>query len=321
MAHEISVVNGRAEAFYALKPAWHGLGTVLDFAPDSATAMESAHLNWNVRLDKLRTVEGVDVPEHFATVREDTADVLGVVSRKYAVVQNRDAFDFLDGLLQDGVLKYESAGALKGGRTVWALARMPGFDTIADGDDSARYVLFTTSHDGTGAIHAIPTAVRVVCNNTLRIATAGLKGIRHTGDVDAKLRYARQYLSQFDKAFTLYRDNARLLASRELAADKAKDYIAKLFPEVPELGRARTIRENAVNQIRRNYRAPRQQLDSIKDTWWSLYNSVSEYIDHQSNWRGATAHDRAENRMISNMDGTGADFKSEAFDVALAMSA
>lgn len=319
MAHEISNSNGINEAFYAFKPAWHGLGTVLNHAPTSAAAIKAAHLDWEVGMEPLKTASGRVAPDHFATVRQDTEDILGIVSDRYQIVQNRDAFDFLDGLLQDGVIRYESAGALRGGKIVWMLARMPSVDTIAEGDETLRYVLFNTSHDGSAAIHAVPTSVRVVCANTLRIATAGNIGIRHTGDVSGKLEFARQYLSQFDSQFTAFRDNARLLATRKLIGNQARDYINALFPEVKEDGRAKTIRENKVSKIRANYRNSRQNIPSIKGSWWSLFNSVTELIDHDSTFKGK-GRERSENKMLSVIDGNGAEFKSKAFKLALEMA-
>ena len=152
MAHQISMFDGVGEAAFALRPAWHGLGRTLDYVPDSEAMIEAAHLGWSVGARPLVTCDGRSVPGYFATVREDTGAVLGVVSDRYKVVQNRDAFDFLDSLLQDGVLRYESAGALKGGRVVWALARMPSDDEIAPGDVSRRYILFSTTHDGSGSV-------------------------------------------------------------------------------------------------------------------------------------------------------------------------
>ncbi len=102
MAHELSFDSqGNAEAFYAMKPAWHGLGTVLDHAPTSEAAIEAAHLDWHVDMKPLQTTDGIDVPDNFATVRGDNSAVLGVVSDKYKVVQNRDAFKFLDSLVAD----------------------------------------------------------------------------------------------------------------------------------------------------------------------------------------------------------------------------
>ena len=149
--------DGVGEAAFALRPAWHGLGRVLDDVPSSEEMIEAAHLGWSVGAQEMVTSEGRSVPGYFATVREDTGAVLGVVSDRYKVVQNRDAFNFLDSLLQDGVIRYESAGALKGGRVVWALARMPSNDEIALGDVSRRYILFSTTHDGSGSVHALPT--------------------------------------------------------------------------------------------------------------------------------------------------------------------
>ena len=139
MAHELSFdESGKAEAFYAMKPAWHGLGTVLDHAPTSEAALEAAHLDWRVDMRALKTVDGIDVPDNFATVRADNQTVLGVVSAKYKVVQNRTAFAFLDSLVESGDMRYESAGALKDGRIVWLLGRLPSVDEIAPGDNSFR---------------------------------------------------------------------------------------------------------------------------------------------------------------------------------------
>lgn len=317
MAHEISTVNGTAEAFFALKPAWHGLGTVLDHAPTSELAIKAAHLDWMVEQRELETTDGIKVDGHFATVRTDTGSVLGVVSDRYKVVQNHESFAWMDSLLQDGLMKYESAGALRGGRIVWLLARLPSVDVIAEGDNTLRYVLFSTSHDGTACIHAIPTSVRVVCANTLRIATAGNVGIRHTGNVASKLDFARQFISQYDEKFTLFRDSARKLAERKVSPESAKEYIATLFPEVPEVGRGRTIRENKIAIIRQNYRNDRQNIASIKGSWWSLLNSVTELIDHDGK---RLTSEKAESKMLSVVDGHGADFKVRAFELAMAMA-
>lgn len=325
MAHELSFFGNEAEAFFALKPAWHGLGTVLDYAPTSEAAIEAAHLDWRVSLEPLRTTSGIDIPDNFATVRSDTNQVLGVVSDKYKLVQNRQAFAFLDSLVENGDMVYESAGALKGGRVVWVLGRMPTVDTIAEGDDSKRYVLFSTSHDGSAAIHAIPTSTRVVCANTLRVAIKGTGGgIRHTGNVKSKLDVARRYLSQFDEGFTLFRDKARKLAETKFTDAQAREYIATLFPEVLDRqSRAHSIREKKINQVRQNFRNDRQNLAAIKGTWWSLLNAVTELVDHAPESHGikkTTLQERKENKMISVLDGSGADFKSEAFRVALNMA-
>jgi hypothetical protein len=131
--------------------------------------------------------------------------------------------------------------------------------------------------------------------------------------------WRKKFLSQFDENFTLFRDEARILASRQLKGTEAKDYIATLFPEVKEQGRSRSIRERKVEQVRRNYRNERQSIPSIKGSWWSLYNAVSESIDHDGTFKG-TGRVRSENKMLSTIDGTGADFKAKAFRLALEMA-
>ena len=139
MAHELTIrSNGEAEAFFAgngkeLHPAWHGLGTNVLDAPNSQAAIKFAKLDWIVRKvpayadvnptgGKYAPNKFVKSDDFYATVRDDNEFVLGFVGGKYTPVQNYEAFDFLDALNQDGIVKYESAGSLKGGRVVWILA-------------------------------------------------------------------------------------------------------------------------------------------------------------------------------------------------------
>lgn len=324
MAHELSFrQDGTAEAYFALSAAWHGLGTVLDHVATSEEARDVAGLNWQVETRPVYCNYDDDnvlpAPEHMATIRSDNKRVLGVVGTGYQVVQNQQIFDFLDSLLQDGAMKYESAGALRGGAIVWALARMPGFDEIAPGDAVNRYILFSTAHDGSRRLNAIPTSTRVVCMNTLRVATARDVGIRHSGDMAGKLDQARKFLSQFDPAFTLFRDEARTLATKGYTPEQAKAYVNQLFPEVKELGRSRSIRDNKVQDVRDALRSSRQQIGSIKGTWWALFNAVSESIDHDSR-RDYSKPQAREQRFLRVMEGTGADFKHDAFKLALTMA-
>lgn len=149
MSADISFLNGNAEAAFALKPAWWDVRNeyVLDHIPNSEEMIRAAHLDWHVDLQPVYNREGQIIPGFATSIRTDTGLHLGIMSDSYRVVQNADAFTFLDGLLKDGIMRYESAGALRGGRTVWALARMPSVDEIAEGDQLNRYVLWLNSHD------------------------------------------------------------------------------------------------------------------------------------------------------------------------------
>lgn len=333
MAHEISqvTINGQivTEAMFTNKPAWHGLGTIFDEngtqAPDSPTAIQESHLGWTVGKEPLRLAQdGTAVDGFFALVRQDTRATLNVVGNEYVPLQNCEAFAFLDSLLQDGIMRYESAFALQGGKKVCLLARMPSIDYVTAEDAIKRYILFCTSHGG-GAITATPTAVRVVCANTLRIAlqcSTQTLSIRHSGNLQAKLNSARNYLSQCDKAFTKYREDAQVLL-KGYTPSQATAYIDALYPApTTDSARALTTHTNKLDELKRFFASQANTLATVKGTWWSLFNAVTESVDHGKPARQASdMRARAENRFLSVTAGDGADFKASAFDMALAMSA
>jgi phage/plasmid-like protein (TIGR03299 family) len=165
------------------RPPWHGLGAVLDERPASLpSALEAARLDWRVvqvplyRLDGLDGLDGAaesEVQKLRGNVRADTGALLGVVSADYRVVQNMEAFAFLANLI-GSELHFETAGSLWGGKAVWMLAELP--DQVEVGGDAVRrFVLVTTRHDGTAAVQALVTPIRVVCANTLRVAIGGAR--------------------------------------------------------------------------------------------------------------------------------------------------
>ena len=336
MAHEISILeNGQAEAAYAEQPAWHGLGVVLKEAPDSETMIKAAHLDWGVEMIPLfgqykgGSKDGLIVSgeERRMVVRTDTNKMLGIVTDGYGLVQNCDGFRFLDSLTMDGVLTYESAMALRGGRVVVVVARMPEEDTIVKGDNQRRYILFQTSHDGSLSLHAMPTTVRVVCMNTLRMASQNIEGIRHSGNMTAKLDGLRLLISQFSRKFTAYRDNAKILADRPYTKEECSAYINTLFPPVKAEGddskHGEILYKAKLKALRKAFAHKSNQLPNIKGTWWQLFNAVTYYIDHSENriYKGKTNQRvKDENRFLSVTNGGGAKIKNDAFDLALTMS-
>ena len=174
---------------------WHGLGVVVKEAPTSEEALRLAGLDWNVVQEAIYTPFREKIEGFKANVRDTDRKVLGVVSDRYKVVQNVEAFSFTDELLGHGV-RYETAGSLSGGRRVWLLARLPREYIIA-GERISPYLVFSNTHDGSGSVKVAVTPVRVVCNNTLNLALETAQrsfSMVHTGNISDKITEARDTL-------------------------------------------------------------------------------------------------------------------------------
>ena len=198
--------------FSVREKPWHGLGKIVAKAPNSAEALELAGLNWTVESKPIFTESGMRIPGYIANTRSSDNKVLGIVSNKYSIVQNKDAFEFTDNLLGEDI-KYETAGSLCGGKKIWLLAKMP--DSKVLDEDFENYICFTNTHDGSGAVRCIATPVRVVCNNTLSLALREAKrswSTRHMGDVKSKIHEAEVTLGLANKYLDEFAKTADMLA-------------------------------------------------------------------------------------------------------------
>ena len=179
--------------FYTRTAPWHGLGTKVDEALTSKDALIYAGLDWQVLQEPVYTSAGELVSGYKVNVRDTDRNILGIVSDRYKIVQNEEAFSFTDALLGEGV-KYETAGSIANGKIVWMLARMPQ-RYIISGDAIEPYLVFSNTHDGSGAIRVAMTPIRVVCQNTLNLALSGAQrswSARHTSNVLNRLDEARE---------------------------------------------------------------------------------------------------------------------------------
>ena len=329
--------DGKAEAAYALKPAWHKMGTVVDHAMTSEEAMTLAGLDWPVVSRPLffdgaglpcpdgEQPEARKTPGFIANVRKDNGLVLGVVSDQYKIIQNSEAFAFTDSLVQDKVLRYESCGSLWGGRAVWILARRPEVDKVVGADEQHRYILFVNYHDGSGACTVMPTSVRVECQNLLNIALAIAKEneklrIVHTGDLAKKVDAARVILGLVDEQFDGYIDVARALVKKQVRAEALKEYIAECLPIADNAGdktKERIERERAavVNLFDHETNAK----PGVVGTAWAAFNAVTLWADHFTAVRSTGSVDGDRERRFAAAalnDGARAKFKADAFRIA-----
>jgi phage/plasmid-like protein (TIGR03299 family) len=266
--------------FSVREKPWHGLGTIVEDAPSSADALRLAGLDWQVIQKPLFTSTG-RIDGYKANVRSTDNAVLGVVTDRYRVVQNEEAFAFTDNLLGEGV-KYETAGSLQGGRKVWLLARLPR-EYIISGERISPYLVFSNTHDGSGAVRVAVTPVRVVCNNTLNLAlnTASRSfSMVHTGDIKGKIHEARETLFMADAYMEELGREFERLRRQKISDQQVKEYIELLLPVEKDASpvSVRNVRKLRDNMAARYFDAP--DLKGVGKNAYRFINAVSDFATH-----------------------------------------
>lgn len=267
--------------FYTRTKPWHGLGTMVEEAPTSGAALELAGLDWKVIQKKLTTEEGIMIPGFKANLRETDHQVLGVVTDRYKVVQNEEAFAFTDQLLGEGVT-YETAGSLQNGRRTWILAKLPA-RYIISGDEVTPYLVFMNSHDGSGSIKAAMTPIRVVCQNTLNLALSTAKrcwSTNHTGDIKGKMEDARYTLLYADRYMAELGKEIDKLNQQKLSDRQVLEYIDSLFPLIPNPSdqQIKNMQRMKEDMKARYFDAP--DLQHVGKNAYRFVNAVSDFATH-----------------------------------------
>ncbi len=287
MAHEIE----NNMMFSVRQTPWHRQGTVLNNPPTTEEAIKHARLDWIVYKEPLYLVstpgEGkrpdFTPTEFYAMVRYDetgTPVPLGQVSDRYTPVQNVRAFSVFDRLMKDNGYTYETAGATRNGRKIWILAKAPANETVG-GDRVDKYVLLVTSHDGSMNLRLLPTAVRVVCNNTMTIALERGSdegfSIRHTGDIDMKLKMAEDALALADMSFAKARDIWNFMVDAPITQIEAMRYFEKVVPQLKKRHDDSKAWKRAFEVIGESFLYGRGNKG---ETLWHAYSALTEWVDH-----------------------------------------
>ena len=291
MAHDIETQNGVASFASFREPAWHGLGTVFTEEKTTTEMLAAANLNgWNVRL------EDMPIPSHLTSDKEyqyvvrtnpttnTQTDVLGVVGERYHVLQNEDLFSFGDNIL-DGGGRWETAGSIKGGR----VERETILDPNGVSDRVKTYLLINTSHDGSIAIQASITPVRVVCANTLNLALGGVgrkknKGIkqsfkiRHTQTANGKVQIARETLGLANAYMDEFDLMAKAMIEKEVSALDFNNIILAAYPKPEKDSKGSFTKwENKVDVINDIYTGEFNGM--IAGSAWGAFNALTERLD------------------------------------------
>ena len=269
--------------FYTREKPWHGLGTMVAEAPNSKDALRLAGLNWKVLQEPVYTENKELIQGYKANVRDTDRKVLGVVTDRYKVIQNEEAFAFTDTLLGEGV-RYETAGSLQEGRRVWMLARLPR-EFIIGGERISPYMVFSNTHDGSGAVKTALTPIRVVCNNTLNLALRTAKrswSMIHTGDISGKIEEAKNTLLLADEYMTALGQEFENLRKIKLSEKQVLDYIKILLPmeENYSLLQKRGVEKLRADMKMRYFDAP--DLKDVGNNGYRFVNAVSDFATHST---------------------------------------
>ena len=301
MSHEIDTMAWTEET------PWHGLGRKVsnDLTPEQM--MRAAGVDWSVKeLETFAELNGQRIPTgQKALIREDTGAILSNVGEGWNTVQNVDAFNFFSEYVLAGDMDMHTAGSLKGGQIVWALAKVKESFDIFGGDQVDAYLLFSNPHQYGKSIDVRFTPIRVVCNNTLTLSlsTASKRAVKvsHASVFDAEL--VKETLGIAHEKFAEYKEMAEFLGSRRYSIDTLKEYYKEVFPHtnikkgvenVGEVGKEDITTNNAKKCLELVDSQPGAKF--AEGSWWQAFNAVTCFTDHvqgrsaesrlQSQWYG-----------------------------------
>lgn len=335
MAHEITKYDGLV---MHRKPAWHGLGVVVEDAPSPLAALDLANLGWTV--EKRQSGYVTETPEgpvwqavegKYHVVRDDTGQSFGTVSEGYTAVQNREMAEFCEALVGEGGVTCESAGSIRGGEKVWMLLKGEHF-AVTNKDLIHPYVLVANGHGGTYGFTVTPTSVRVQCSNTLHLvigsdhytAERAAFSFHHTGKVRDKIVAARNALKRFGQAVEDTREFIMNANSREIDQDSLSKFLVEVYsrqvapiPVSPKDESQVRVRERATQAIAEMVDICRRESHACNDgriTPWIAVNGFTGWLQHRKHLS------TSEKAASANLFGVNADRTSAAFLQALQLA-
>ncbi|WP_321891987.1 DUF932 domain-containing protein [Paraburkholderia tropica] len=316
---------------YVGERPWHGLGNQLSPRQPIEVWAKQAGMDWQIESADVRFVAGNDglgaicaYPDQKVLYRSDTKAPLSVVSSRYQVVQPREILGFYRDLTEIGGYELETAGVLREGRKLWALARTGQSATLKGRDEVNGYLLLATACDGTLATTAQFTSVRVVCNNTLQIAlgeSAGAVKVSHRSQFDAQA--VKKQLGVAISSWDEFMYRMKALSERKVKQETAHEYFRRVLAYPSNTANTAkdspvaATNERAVKAATELFsgRGKGSDLASASGTAWGLVNAVTEFVDHQ---RRARSDDH---RLDAAWFGAGATTKQKAWDEALQLVA
>ena len=256
---------------------WENIGTTI--AADNITeALQKANLDYNVTKAKIYTKDGLLIPDFVATVREDTGEYLGTVSPNYGIIQNRDAFDFVNYIDED--IDFVKAGITRTGM-VYVIGKLPESNIL--GDNYQPYAIFQNSHNGRYSVKSTICPLRVVCQNQFNYAFSHSNNtvtVRHSKSVEDRLTDAREVLKGMYGYMGVLNDEAERLATIKVDTTMFERFLNASFAVTEEDSRAKTAqmfrRQEFIDAYNQDDNA------NFRGTAWGIVNAMADYTTHKT---------------------------------------
>jgi phage/plasmid-like protein (TIGR03299 family) len=303
---------------------WHGLGNRISTKQPIEVWAQQSGITFEIRETPVRFMTDnagslgaiMSFPEQKVLFRSDTNEPLSVVSQRYQVVQPREILEFYRDLTEVSGFELETAGVLKGGRKIWALAKTGQSSTLKGNDTVNGYLLLATACDGTLATTAQFCSIRVVCNNTLAVALSNGTGavkVPHSTSFDPQA--VKKQLGVSVSSWDSFMYRMKTLSERRVKSHEAMNYFLRVFTDQATTATGLS-NERAMKKVLALYEGDGKgaELASSKGTAFGLLNAVTQYVDHERRAR-STDH-----RLESAWFGQGASIKQKALDQALLMA-
>ena len=312
MAHMVETMA------YAGEVPWHGLGVPVSNDLTPTQMMQKAELDWKVReVEAFIEFDGKKMPTgQKSLVRETDGKILTNVGENWKSVQNEQAFEFFHEYVMAGDMEMHTAGSLKGGQMVWALAKINNTMDFFKGDQVDSYLLFSNPHQYGKTIDIRFTPIRVVCNNTLTLSldqkTEQSVRVGHRVDFDAST--VKRALGIASEKMGVYGEMAKFLGNKRFTEDSYIEYLNTVFPRTSD--KRVQDKELSAETLSRNAKLAYDVLDTqpgaeyARGTWWQAFNSVTYITDHVQGRN-------ADNRLYSSWFGGNQLRKRDALQTAI----
>jgi phage/plasmid-like protein (TIGR03299 family) len=315
MAHNIEMVNGKAQMAYSGALPWHGLGVEVpaDLTPDQM--LEAAGLNWTVtKVPAYADIDGERTPiGKSALVRSTDNSMLDVVSDDWNPVQNAEAFEFFNEFVMAGDMEMHTAGSLKQGTIVGGLAKVKESFELFKGDQIDSYLLFSNFHRYGFSTDVRFTPIRVVCNNTLTLS------LNSSVERMVKISHRREFnpdnvkgmLGIATNKLAKYKEMASFLGSKKAKGEDIVEYFTRIFPVTGSGSKKKEVSKSAALALDILHTQPGAQY--AEGTWWQPFNAVTYLTDH-------LAGRSADTRLASAWYGSNKTLKTKALELAIEMA-